>query len=132
MIVALLVALSASGDPTNFGLRAPPQERIWYPSVVASTGKPSSNPAARRFDLATAVAVASRLGRVTSSYRSPQRNRAVGGVPNSYHLRGRAIDVVRRPGVRHSDLEGILRGAGFHLLESLDEGDHSHFAFAGS
>lgn len=37
------------------------------------------------------------LGRrviVTSGYRSPAVNRAVGGVPNSPHLRGEAIDIV--------------------------------------
>ena len=31
---------------------------------------------------------------VTSGFRSPERNRAVGGVPGSFHLQGRAIDVV--------------------------------------
>ena len=31
---------------------------------------------------------------VTSGLRSPERNRAVGGVPGSFHLKGRAIDVV--------------------------------------
>lgn len=30
---------------------------------------------------------------VTSGLRSPERNRAVGGVPGSLHLKGRAIDV---------------------------------------
>lgn len=29
---------------------------------------------------------------VTSVYRSERRNREVGGAPNSYHLRGRAVD----------------------------------------
>ncbi|CAA9515887.1 MAG: hypothetical protein AVDCRST_MAG91-1880, partial [uncultured Sphingomonadaceae bacterium] len=48
---------------------------------------------------------------------------------NSYHLRGRAIDIARRPGVRHADLEAAYRKAGYSLIESLDEGDHSHFAF---
>lgn len=31
---------------------------------------------------------------ITSSYRTPARNAAVGGVPNSFHTRRRAIDVV--------------------------------------
>lgn len=30
--------------------------------------------------------------RVTSGRRSPERNRAVGGVPGSYHVKGRAVD----------------------------------------
>ena len=51
-------------------------------------------------------------------------------MPNSYHLIGRAIDVARRPGVSHRMLDIALRRAGYVLVESLDEGDHSHFAFA--
>jgi hypothetical protein len=50
-------------------------------------------------------------------------------VPNSYHLSGHAIDIARRPGVHHSDIAAAYRQAGYALLESLDEGDHSHFAF---
>jgi hypothetical protein len=66
---------------------------------------------------------------VTSTYRSPERNRRVGGVRNSFHLSGRAIDIARRPGVSHSAIAAAYRSAGYHLAESLDEGDHSHFAF---
>lgn len=36
---------------------------------------------------------------ITSSYRSPEKNRAVGGSPSSMHLQGRAVDVVARNGV---------------------------------
>ena len=69
-------------------------------------------------------------GRVTSTYRSPAHNRRVGGVANSYHLSNRAIDIARRPGVSHSQIAAAYRNAGYSLAESLDEGDHSHFAFA--
>ena len=79
--------------------------------------------------IAPAVNMAAKWGIVTSVKRSPERNRAVGGAPNSFHLSGRAIDIARRPGVRHADLEAAYRKAGFILIESLDEGDHSHFAF---
>jgi hypothetical protein len=61
--------------------------------------------------------------------RSAERNRRVGGVANSYHLSGRAIDIARKPGVTHAQIASALRSAGYHLIESLDEGDHSHFAF---
>jgi hypothetical protein len=54
----------------------------------------------------------------------------VGGVRNSYHLRGQAIDLVRRGGVSHQAVEVALIVAGYQIIESLDEGDHSHFAFA--
>ena len=66
---------------------------------------------------------------MTSTYRSPAHNRRVGGVANSYHLSNRAIDIARRPGVSHSQIAAAYRNAGYSLAESLDEGDHSHFAF---
>jgi hypothetical protein len=34
--------------------------------------------------------------------------------------------------VKHSDLHATLKAAGFNIIESLDEGDHSHFAFGES
>jgi len=78
---------------------------------------------------AGAAKVAAVFGTITSTFRSVAHNRAVGGVPNSYHLLGRAIDVVRRRGITHHQIDAALRSAGFSLIESLDEGDHSHFAF---
>jgi hypothetical protein len=51
-------------------------------------------------------------------------------VLNSWHLHGRAIDVARSRNVSHAVLALELRRRGFHLIESLDEGDHSHFAFS--
>lgn len=70
-----------------------------------------------------------RWGRVTSTYRSPAHNKRVGGVANSYHMHNRAIDIARRPGVSHWQIAAAYRAAGYNLIESLDEGDHSHFAF---
>jgi len=97
-------------------------------------------PAAGRFmpfsfrDQAAEVNAASRFlsayGTVTSTFRTVAHNRAVGGVPNSYHLLDRAIDLARRPGITHRQIEAALLRAGYNLVESLDEHDHSHFAFA--
>lgn len=81
-------------------------------------------------NLGSAAGVGAKWGRVTSTYRTPQHNRRVGGVRNSYHIRGRAIDIARRPGVTHAQIAAAFRNAGYRLIESLDEGDHSHFAFA--
>ena len=73
--------------------------------------------------------IGARWGQVTSTYRSPAHNRRVGGVANSFHLSNRAIDIARRPGVSHWQIAAAYRNAGYSLAESLDEGDHSHFAF---
>ena len=70
------------------------------------------------------------FGIVTSGFRTVEHNRRVGGVPNSFHLLGRALDVQRRPGVTHQMVDAALRRAGYVPLESIDEVDHSHFAFA--
>jgi hypothetical protein len=80
-------------------------------------------------DLDTAVGIGNKFGKVTSTVRSPERNKKVGGVKNSHHLSGRAIDIARGKGVTHKQLERAYRRAGFDIIESLDEGDHSHFAF---
>lgn len=113
---------------TNFGLRAPPNERVWV-------APPPSRRGSRAYvdapvpPISQAARVGAQWGVVTSTYRSPARNRAVGGVPNSYHLSGRAIDIARRSGVSHAQLERAFLQSGYRLIESLDEGDHSHFAF---
>lgn len=137
-LVLLLVSSAAAASPpvpkttpstTDFGVRAPPSGTTAAPAIATPALLTEVTPVTSKISLSSAVAVASRLGRVTSTRRSASRNRAVGGAPNSFHLRGRAIDVVPRRGVRHADIEAALRRAGFNLLESLDEGDHSHFAF---
>ena len=79
--------------------------------------------------ISSAMRVLSPYGVVTSTFRTPAHNKAVGGMPNSYHLVDQAIDVARRPGVSHLQIEAALKRAGYRLIESLDERDHSHFAF---
>lgn len=81
-------------------------------------------------DMAGIIRIGRQWGRVTSTLRSPAHNRRVGGVRNSYHLVNRAIDIARRPGVTHWQIDNAFRSAGYFLVESLDEGDHSHFAFS--
>ena len=139
--VALLVAAGSAGaatpstatPSTDFGIRALGGPRVVTPIVQEgrSGDSPavSSRPLAAPTALSTAARIGSQLGRVTSMRRSAERNRRVGGVANSYHLSGRAIDIARRPGVTHGQIAAALRSAGYQLIESLDEGDHSHFAF---
>src|SRR5690349_21360265 len=105
------------------------------PELPAGTGGPKAAKASKQASktveqhVPAAVSLGKKWGVVTSVKRSPEHNRAVGGAPNSYHLHGRAIDIARRAGVRHADIAAAYKKAGFTLLESLDEGDHSHFAF---
>jgi hypothetical protein len=75
------------------------------------------------------IQVASAFGITTSIRRSVEHNRRVGGASNSYHLLGQALDVSRFPGVSHKAIDAALRRAGYLLIESIDEIDHSHFAF---
>ena len=98
----------------------------------AAAARPVEEPAqpAVRLNVTGAAVVAANYGAVTSIFRTVEHNRAVGGVANSYHLLGRAIDVARRPGVTHGMIAAALQRAGYVMVESLDEGDHSHFAFA--
>ena len=106
---------------------------IAFPSTVSASNvrneTQSSVVQSQTFPLIVAVKVAANFGTVTSGFRSVAHNRRVGGVPTSYHLVGRAVDVQRRFGVTHFMLHAALTKAGFVLIESLDEGDHSHFAF---
>ena len=104
---------------------APAHPRLAIRAVAGGAGASSA------FDHVPAAAerIAAAFGVVTSTFRTVAHNHAVGGVPNSFHLLGRAIDVARRPGVKHAQIAAALRAAGYALIESLDEGDHSHFAF---
>lgn len=116
-----LWALAALGSPAmSASIQRPPTDNARHAGVISA------------FDRVPVAAerIASMFGVISSTFRTVAHNREVGGVPNSYHLRGRAIDIVRRPGVTHSQIAAALRGAGFVLIESLDEHDHSHFAFA--
>jgi len=67
--------------------------------------------------------------RITSGRRSPEKNAAVGGAPNSYHLKGKAYDIVPPPGMSMADLEERLRNSGADFAELINEGDHIHVAW---
>lgn len=71
----------------------------------------------RRVELAARLAGPLRL---TSWYRDPARNAAVGGAAASRHLRGLAIDVVA------SDLPRAIAAFRAQGLRVIDERDHLH------
>ena len=105
----------------------PLQSAVAAPS--AAKRQSSSSPAAPHSHLRGPIQLAASLGTVTSIVRSVEHNRRVGGVANSFHLAGYAFDVRRNAGVTHQAIEEALRRAGYSPHESLDEVDHSHFAF---
>lgn len=123
-LVAACIGAGAEAR-TDFAIRTivPSASGPREPQAAVPAGGPPA------WSLEAAARIGAEHGRVTSLKRSPAHNRRVGGVPNSYHLSGRAIDIARRPGVSHAQIAQSYRQAGYHLVESLDEGDHSHFAF---
>ena len=142
--IALLCAASAAqaGSPTNFGVRE--FGKAWDSSsrpaasaaVLNRTASPITIPGvlgrdlpSSRIDLSSVARLGGQWGRVTSQRRSREHNRRVGGVSNSYHLSGQAVDIARRPGVSHHQIVAAYRNAGYSLIEALDEGDHTHLAF---
>lgn len=111
----------------------PPDSYIPNPKPDAHSGGASGKPSAATLpplDLGSVKQIGAAYGTVTSTARSKEHNAEVGGVPNSYHIGGHAIDIVRGKGVTHKEIEAAYKNAGYNLIESLDEGDHSHFAFA--
>lgn len=136
LLIAAMIAMTPpvadAKKTTDFGVREIDQPSFGFKAMPLPAGVSIvSAPVVGAIDMAAVSALGARWGTVTSTYRSPQHNRAVGGVPNSYHLRNRAIDIARKPGVRHYQIAAAYKAAGYRLIESLDEGDHSHFAFAG-
>lgn len=63
---------------------------------------------------------------VTSGYRSPARNRRVGGSPTSWHLKGRAVDLVGPSWVLARCADHAHRTG---AVEVLRESDHLHVAW---
>ena len=125
-IILLVWGSTAIAAETDFGIRE-------LGKAVRSSEPPPAgewaNSAGRSVDMADIKQIGAHWGQVTSTFRSPAHNRRVGGVANSYHLRNRAIDIARRSGISHGQIAAAYRAAGYSLAESLDEGDHSHFAF---
>ena len=125
-LIVVMWGMAAAAADTDFGVREVGKSALSPEPAPAGEWATYSG---RAPDLSDISRIGARWGQVTSTYRSSAHNRRVGGVANSYHLRGRAIDIARRPGVGHAEIAAAYRAAGYSLAESLDEGDHSHFAF---
>lgn len=67
-----------------------------------------------------------------SGLRTPDQNRSAGGAPNSFHLRGQAVDIPPQQGRTVAQLRRDLEARGLQVEELIDEGDHWHIAWGGS
>jgi hypothetical protein len=63
---------------------------------------------------------------VTSRQRTPEKNRAVGGVPNSYHLTNNARDFVPPKGMDMRTLAAELKALYGSDYDVINEGNHIH------
>jgi hypothetical protein len=128
-LILLGVGTAAAAADTDFGIREvgkPVKPANSEPLPAGTWGMQTTG---RSVDMGSVKQIGAKWGQVTSTFRSPEHNRRVGGVANSFHLSNRAIDIARKPGISHGQIAAAYRTAGYSLAESLDEGDHSHFAF---
>ena len=63
--------------------------------------------------------------RVTSGYRCPQLNKAVGGSPTSDHMQGRAADITGTPATREENrrLLALVQSLGLPFDQLINEQD---------
>lgn len=66
---------------------------------------------------------------ITSQERSAVHNAAVGGVPDSMHLTGQAMDFVLPKGMTAAQVKSQLVAQGYPITEFLDEGNHVHWGW---
>jgi hypothetical protein len=104
------------------------------PPPAAARAAPGASPAApaAQGDPAAFAAPLTALGaKVTSGVRTPAHNAEVGGVPNSQHITGNAVDLVPPPGMTLAQLgdEARRRVPGAKVIV---ENDHVHIQHGGA
>lgn len=122
--------------------RPPGPHFSWDELQATATGLPNVAPAHARANLRRLVAtvleplrdIVGRPVRVTSAYRSPEVNRAIGGAPSSQHESGLAADLTVK-GATSADLGALVVAYGlpFDQLVVYDETSgkgHLHVSIA--
>lgn len=66
---------------------------------------------------------------VTSGLRNPEHNADVGGVPDSQHLTGQAVDFVMPHGTTFEQVKHAVAQSGLQPTEFINEGNHVHLAW---
>ena len=94
-LILLGFGTAATPADTDWGIREigkPAKRASSSEPPVAGTWAMDPQPSGgKSVDMSNVKQLGSRWGRVTSTYRSPEHNRRVGGVANSYHLRSRPL-----------------------------------------
>jgi len=120
---------SAPGQFTPTVSGAPGQ-----PAPVQASGQPPMlpPPSMSLGDAVKALQAIAPGAVVTSGFRTPAKNAAVGGVPNSMHTRGDggALDFQLPQGTTFDQFKAGLTRQGLPASELINEGDHIHWAFA--
>ena len=95
------------------------------PSNTGGSAPAPSKPRASSDQLASMVRSFIPGVTVTSGKRTPQRNAEVGGVPNSQHIAGTAIDILPPRGMTPAQVKAGFAARGVDV-DVIDEGDHYH------
>lgn len=66
---------------------------------------------------------------ITSGYRCPKLNQLVGGVKNSQHLEGKAVDIVVK-GMSPNDLIAFILKSGIEFDQLINEKTWVHISFS--
>lgn len=65
---------------------------------------------------------------ITSGYRSPALNKAVGGTPTSQHSKGEAADLYS-PGMTIKELYNFVKSSGLEYDQMIEEGTWLHLSY---
>lgn len=114
------LSVDINGVPTQLTFN--PATGTYEQAVVGGGPSPAPAPSAGG-DIFSGLTSAVPGLTITSAQRSPEHNREVGGVPNSYHLTGQARDILP-PNAQQAPM--VRQWAAANGMEVLNEGDHWH------